>query len=248
MTNDQTPAIMYRSSASVAQLVEQLIRNQQVAGPSPATSSRCESLKSLERVGIWGFSPVCEAAADPLGASVGQARVSALEPAPFCPCCMPQRLHAGSNRVCARFDQRDPSDEGSLFACVFRVSSGGVRRSAVSFAHMRLAAASGCPAGRICAYCADASGSLKKPALKASGKRNVFSPAAKRTRIYFPALSNHVTVPLPKILCTTVSRAWTSGTATDFSFCGGSQYPIRRCPRPDVCQCRYRTSWNPHSV
>ena len=56
MTNDQTPAIIYRSSASVAQLVEQLIRNQQVAGPSPATSSRCESLKSLERVGIWGFS------------------------------------------------------------------------------------------------------------------------------------------------------------------------------------------------
>ena len=104
MTNDQTPAIIYRSSASVAQLVEQLIRNQQVAGPSPATSSRCESLKSLERVGIWGFSPVCAAAADPLGASVGQARVSALEPAPFCPCCMPQRLHAGSNRVCARFD------------------------------------------------------------------------------------------------------------------------------------------------
>ena len=42
LTNRRRSAIIYRSSASVAQLVEQLIRNQQVAGPSPATSSRCE--------------------------------------------------------------------------------------------------------------------------------------------------------------------------------------------------------------
>jgi len=59
---------------------------------------------------------------------------------------------------------------------------------------------------------------FKNPCLKASGKRKVFSPNLKDTRICFCALSITLTVPAPNVLCITAVPISTPERSISSSF------------------------------